>query len=414
MIFFLIMPGLFGGFSNYFILIFIGSPEVIYPRINNLSIFILFISYIYIIIYILLEFGSEIGWTLYPPLSISFISLSPSNILSLIYILLISGISSYLTSINFWIININIRSYSITLNIITLFPYNIFIIIIILLLTLPILTGTIFLILYDLYSNTIFFDIFFGGDPIFYQHLFWFFGHPEVYILIIPAFGFISIIISIIIQIIIFGNQSMIIAILSISIIGNIIWVHHMYTINLESDTRIYFTIITIFISLPTSTKIYNWLCTYLGYYFNIFYNYIYFIFIFLLMFTIGGSTGIILGNSLIDIILHDTYYIVTHFHFILSLGAIITIFSGIIFNYEIIFSISINILLYTYSSIISIYYILLIFISILLSFLSIHLLGFNLLTRRIMDYPDSIHSWNFLSSIGSGITFLSFAIFLY
>jgi cytochrome c oxidase subunit 1 len=131
-------------------------------------------------------------------------------------------------------------------------------------------------------------------------------------------------------------------------------------------------------------------------------------------MFTIGGSTGIILGNSLIDIILHDTYYIVTHFHFILSLGAIITIFSGIIFNYEIIFSIFINILLYTYSSIISIYYILLIFISILLSFLSIHLLGFNLLTRRIMDYPDSIHSWNFLSSIGSGITFLSFAIFSY
>ena len=412
MIFFLVMPGLFGGFGNYFVVIFQGSPEVVYPRVNNFSILILFLSYLFLILSLISEFGSGTGWTLYPPLSTSFMSLSPSSTLSLIFSLLISGISSCLTSLNFWITIINLRSYYLTLKTMYIFSYSIFITASMLLLTLPMLSGTLLLILSDLHSNTLFFDPIFVGDPIFYQHLFWFFGHPEVYILIIPAFGIISIIISGILQKIIFGNQSMIFAMSSISLLGSLVWGHHMYTVGLETDTRAYFTAVTILISLPTGTKIFNWLSTYLGNPPLIRFSASspYFTFLFLLMFTIGGSTGNILGNAAIDLGLHDTYYVVAHFHFVLSLGAVIAIFSGIIFNHENILG-SKN-LLPSSSSTLSLYHFYLTFIGILLSFYPMHFLGFNLMPRRIPDYPDSFHSWNFLSSIGSGITFLSFAIF--
>jgi heme/copper-type cytochrome/quinol oxidase subunit 1 len=414
MIFFLVMPGLFGGFGNYFVPIFQGSPEVIYPRVNNFSILILIISYLLLIISIISEFGSGTGWTLYPPLSTSYMTLSPSSSTNLIFGLLISGISSCLTSLNFIITILNMRSYYLTLKIIPLFIWAFLITALILLLTLPILSGTLFLLLGDLHSNTLFFDPIFGGDPILYQHLFWFFGHPEVYILIIPAFGIISNIISLILQKIIFSNQSMIFAMSSISILGTLVWGHHMYTIGLETDSRTYFTGVTILISLPTGTKIFNWLTTYLS---NIILlslstSSLYFTIIFLLMFTIGGTTGIILGNAAIDLTLHDTYYVVAHFHFVLSLGAIIAIFSGIIFNQEKI--ISLKNLLPTSSSIISLYHLHLIFIGILLTFSPMHFLGFNVMPRRIPDFPDSFHSWNFLSSIGSGIILLSFTIFSY
>jgi len=341
MIFFLVMPGLFGGFGNYFVPIFQGSPEVVYPRVNNFSILILFISYLLLMLSLILEFGGGTGWTLYPPLSTSFMSLSPSSIILIIFGLLISGISSCLTSLNFWTTILNLRSYYLTLKTSPLYIYSLFISSSMLLLTLSILSSVLFLVLADLHSNTLFFDTIFGGDPIFYQHLFWFFAHPEVYILIIPAFGIISIIISSISQKIIFGNQSMIFAMSSISLLGSLVWGHHMYTIGLESDTRIYFTAVTILISLPTGTKIFNWLTTYLyiislsfpsTLQTNLFLLSSYFSYIFLFMFTIGGSTGIILGNAAVDHGLHDTYYVVAHFHFVLSLGAVIAIFSGIIF----------------------------------------------------------------------------------
>ncbi len=192
-------------------------------------------------------------------------SLSPSSTAFLIFGLLMSGISSCLTSINFLITILNQRSYYITLKTMPLFSWALFITGGMLLLILPILSGALFMVLADLHSNTLFFDPIFGGDPIFYQHLFWFFGHPEVYILIIPAFGIISIIISGIAQKIIFGNQSMIFAMSCISLLGSIVWGHHMYTKGLETDTRAYFTGVTILISLPTGTKIFNWLSTYLG-----------------------------------------------------------------------------------------------------------------------------------------------------
>jgi cytochrome c oxidase subunit 1 len=239
------------------------------------------------------------------------------------------------------------------------------------------------------------------------------FGHPEVYILIIPAFGIISIIISGILQKIIFGNQSMIFAMSCISLLGSVVWGHHMYSVGLETDTRAYFSGVTILISLPTGTKIFNWLSTYLGNppLLQLKTNSPFFGLLFLLMFTIGGSTGIILGNAAVDLGLHDTYYVVAHFHFVLSLGAVIAIFSGLIFNGEKIVG-SKN-LLPSSSSRNSLYHLVSTFFGILLTFSPMHFLGFNVMPRRIPDFPDPFHSWNFLSSIGSGITLLSFGLLL-
>merc|ERR1711933_311283 len=364
MIFFLVMPGLFGGFGNYFVPIFIGSPEVVYPRVNNLSILIIPISYILVIFSILTEFGGGGGWTLYPPLSTM-----------------------------------------------PLLPWAIFITGVMLILTLPVLSGALLMVLADLHSNTLFFDSVFGGDPVLYQHLFWFFGHPEVYILIIQAFGVISIVISGISQKIIFGNQSMIYAMSCISLLGSVVWGHHMYSVGLETDTRAYFTGVTILISLPTGTKIFNWLSSYLGNpnLLQLRTSSAPFALLFLLMFTSGGSTGVILGNAAVDLGLHDTYYVVAHFHFVLSLGAVIAIFSGIIFNGENI--LGSKSLLPSSSCTLSLYHLVLTFVGILLTFSPMHFLGFNVLPRRIPDFPDSFHSLNFLSSIGSGVTFPSFAI---
>merc|ERR1711871_1806529 len=326
MIFFLVMPGLFGGFGNYFAPIFQGSPEVVYPRVNNLSILILFISIL------------------------------------------------------------NLRSYCLTLKTMPLFPWSLLITAAMLLLTLPILSGALLMVLADLHSNSLFFDPVFGGDPVLYQHLFWFFGHPEVYILIIPAFGIISIVISGIAQKMIFGNQSMIFAMSCISLLGTLVWGHHMYTVGLETDTRAYFTGVTILISLPTGTKIFNWLSTYLG---NPPLLHLrtasgFFALLFLLMFTIGGSTGVILGNAAVDLALHDTYYVVAHFHFVLSLGAVIAIFSGMIFVIEKI--VGSKILLPSPSPTLSLYHLVLTFIGILLTFSPMHFLGFNVMPRRIPD----------------------------
>merc|ERR1712224_1173978 len=410
MIFFLVMPGLFGGFGNYFVPIFLGSAEVVYPRVNNLSILILPVSYLLVILS-LCVFGGGTGWTLYPPLSTSLMSLSPSSTAFVVFGLLMSGISSCLTSLNFLLTVCNLRSYSLTCNTMPLFPWAIFLTAVMLVFTLPILSGGLLMVLADLHSNTVFFDPVFGGDPVLYQHLFWFFGHPEVYILIIPAFGIISIIISSSYQKIIFGNQSMIFAMSCISLLGTVVWGHHMYSVGLETDTRGYFTGVTILISLPTGTKIFNWLSTYLGNppLLHLRTASAFFALLFLLMFTIGGSTGVILGNAAVDLALHDTYYVVAHFHFVLSLGAVIAIFSGIIFVAEKI--LGSKILLPSASSTLSLYHLLLTFVGICLTFSPMHLLGFNVMPRRIPDFPDSFHSWNFLSSIGSGITLLSFAL---
>ena len=391
MIFFLVMPGLFGGFGNYFMPIFLGAPEVLYPRINNISILILPLSYTLVVFCVAGEFSNGTGWTLNPPLSTSLMSLSSIGIDILAYGLLLSGGSSCLTSINFIATIINMRCYSMTLSIMPVYTWSIYITGFLLLLTLPILTGALIMLLADLHYNTVFFDPIFGGDPVLYQHLFWFFGHPEVYILIIPAFGIISIVISGAAQIIIFGNQSMILAMSCICILGSVVWGHHMYTVGMESDTRAYFTAVTMMISLPTGTKIFNWLCTYLNNELHIRTSAALFTLIFLLMFTIGGSTGVILGNAVVDIALHDTYYVVAHFHFVLSLGAVIAIFSGIMYFQEKISGT--NNYLPTSTSLSERYHFIMTFFGILLTFTPMHFLGFNVMPRRIQDFPDYFNS---------------------
>merc|ERR1711907_230102 len=342
--------------------------------------------------------------------STSFMSLSPSTTAYLVFGLLMSGVSSCLTSINFFITILNLRSYCLTLKTMPLFPWSLLITAAMLLLTLPVLSGALLMVLADLHCNSLFFDPVFGGDPVLYQHLFWFFGHPEVYILIIPAFGIISIIISSSYQKMIFGNQSMIFAMSCISLLGTVVWGHHMYTVGLETDTRAYFTGVTILISLPTGTKIFNWLSTYLGNppLLQLRSSSALFAIIFLLMFTIGGATGVILGNAAVDLALHDTYYVVAHFHFVLSLGAVIAILSGITFNAEKMFG---KTFLISASSSLSLYHLVLTLTGVLMTFTPMHFLGFNVMPRRIPDFPDSFHGWNFLSSVGSGITLLAFIV---
>ena len=413
MIFFLVMPSLFGGFGNYFSVIYQGSNEIIFPRINNFSILLLVFSYLIVSFSLVSEYGAGTGWTLYPPLSTSFLSLSPSSMYFLLSGLLVSGLSSALTSLNFFLTILNMRCFSMNLKLLPLFNWSILITSVLLLFTLPVLSGAVVMILSDLSANTLFYDPIFGGDPVLYQHLFWFFGHPEVYILILPAFGLISQIISATSQKIIFGNQSMIFAMSSISLLGSVVWGHHMYTVGMEIDTRAYFSGVTIMISLPTGTKIFNWLSTYLSSHPQLTLsssNNIYAL-MFLLQFTIGGATGVILGNSSVDLALHDTYYVVAHFHYVLSLGAVIAIFASTIHYLP---KITSPMIIPSPTSQLSLYNLVLVTTGITLTFLPMHFLGFNVMPRRIPDYPDDIHGWNFLASIGSGVTLLSFAILHY
>jgi len=305
MIFYLVMPILIGSYGNYLLPICLGASEIIYPRINNISILIIPTTYEIIMLSMICEYGIGIGWTLYPPLSTSI---------------------NLIVTLHIW------KPLILTFSNIDIYVWSLILIGYMLIIVLPILAGSLLMILSDLHYNTIFFDSLYGGDPIFYQHIFWFFAHPEVYILMIPSFGLLSNILSEHINVILFGYQSMILAMSCITYLGSLVWSHHMFTIGMEIDSKTYFISSTLLISLPTSSKMFNWLCTYLNTYLILRINNLSIIYIkmFLIMFTLGGSTGLILGNNVIDISLHDTYYIVAHFHIVLSLGTIMTIFIGL------------------------------------------------------------------------------------
>merc|ERR1712046_180571 len=411
MIFFIIIPVLYGGLANYFLPIYILAPEISLPRINYLSLLILPYSYNYLLISLCTEFSTTTGWTFYPPLSTSLMNLSAVGIDLLIMGLLLSGISSFITSLNFFCTVINMGGYGLTSYSLSLYTFTILITTILLLLSLPVLTGALFMIFSDLHFNTIFFDATFYGDPILYQHLFWFFGHPEVYILIIPAFGVISQTISTSISSLLFALQSKILAKACISFLGTIVWSHHLYTVGLEVDTRAYFSAVTMLISLPTGTKIFNWLTTF---YFNnigLTFTHMFYSFVFLLMFTIGGLTGILLANASIDISLHDTYYVVAHFHYVLSLGAVIALFVCLLFYSTLL--LGYNTFLHMINSTLLYYNFYFTILGINITCTPLHFLGFNSMPRRIPDYPDLIMNWNFLSSCGSSLTLLGF-LFIY
>jgi cytochrome c oxidase subunit 1 len=267
MIFFLVMPALIGSYGNYLLPIYLGASEVIYPRINNVAIVIIPATYLSIINSIFSEYGNGLGWTLYPPLSTSLLTLTSVGVDLILYSLLLSGISTSLTSTNF-IVTLHIwKSLIIPLSSMDIYVWSLVLVGYMLLVVLPILAGSLLMILSDLHYNTVFFDPLYGGDPVFYQHVFWFFGHPEVYILIVPGFGLLSNVLSEYLNVILFGYQSMILAMSSISYLGSLVWSHHMFTVGMEIDSRAYFMSSTMLISLPTGTKMFNWLSTYLSTY---------------------------------------------------------------------------------------------------------------------------------------------------